>query len=226
MNSKPIIATEKSANKKTGVVSTTYAPISSCPTTCPFLNAGCYAQHGPSALHLGRINQASEGMTQIEIAQAEAAAIRALSGKQPLRLHVVGDCSSNEAARIVSEACEEYAAAHGRPVWTYTHAWRTVDAQSWGKVSVLASCETAADVIEAFDRGYAPSVTGEDLEIDSFSFKTVVCPAQTKDGVKCTNCRLCWSSESLRAGRKVIVFLPHGAKQKTVGETVRGLRNK
>ena len=58
---KTVIAIEKSANKKNGIVSATYAPISTCPTSCPFMNAGCYAQSGPTALHLSRINLASQG---------------------------------------------------------------------------------------------------------------------------------------------------------------------
>ena len=57
---KAVITVEKSNNKKTGIVSATYAPIFTCPTTCPFLNSGCYAQSGPTALHLNRINKAAD----------------------------------------------------------------------------------------------------------------------------------------------------------------------
>jgi len=46
MCEKVVIAVEKSQNSKTGEVAVTYAPIHSCPKTCPFLDSGCYAQYG------------------------------------------------------------------------------------------------------------------------------------------------------------------------------------
>jgi hypothetical protein len=60
------------------------------------------------------------------IAEAEAAAIRKLSGSHPLRLHTVGDCKTDQAAAIVADAAMAHTARYGQPSWTYTHAWRNV----------------------------------------------------------------------------------------------------
>ena len=50
-------AVEKSVNSKTGPVSVTYAPIYSCPRSCPFLDKGCYAQNGHCGIHLSKLNK-------------------------------------------------------------------------------------------------------------------------------------------------------------------------
>lgn len=221
MRNNVIIATERSGNKKTGIVSVTYAPMTTCPSACPFLNAGCYAQSGPTMLHLSRINKASDGMTRIDIAKAEADAILLLTGKRPLRLHVVGDCATDETAKIVSAACMEYASRHAQAVWIYTHAWRNVSVDSWNEVSVLASCETASDIVDAYNRGYAPAITGTPVEVEEF--RSIICLAQTK-GISCARCRLCWDVERLRKNRSVVTFLPHGARKKAANAAVEVLR--
>lgn len=211
-----IIAVENSKNQKTGDVSSTYAPILTCPTTCPFLDSGCYAQHGRTAMHLRRINQASEGMSQEALAREEAECILRLSGKRPLRLHVVGDCTSDFTTDIVADACEVYSSRHGSPVWTYTHAWRTVARSSWRKVSVIASCETAGDILDAHERGYACCVAGAGLLVDGF--RLIRCPAETKV-VDCQICRLCMHADRLLRQNRVILFTPHGAgKDKVKGK--------
>ncbi len=214
---KAVIVVEKSSNTKTGIVSATYAPIFTCPTDCPFRDHGCYAQSGPSALHLARINKAAAGKSIVELAEAEAIGLASLTGHRALRLHVVGDCSTDDAARIVSCACDDYMARHDQAVWSYTHAWRTVSVDSWGGVSILASCETALDVYEAFNRGYTPSVTGNVVE--AAGFRSVICPAQVRD-VNCVRCRLCWNGASLRKSKKVVTFLPHGARKRAAEEAI------
>src|SRR3954468_7603539 len=156
-------ATERSEDRKLTTdpksrpVSTTSAAQWACPDTCPFMASGCYAESGPMAFTTRRLNAAGENSPEA-IALVEAAAIRRLSGRNPLRLHLVGDCKTDEAARIVSTAAAEHTAKHDRPVWTYTHAWREVERASWQSVSVLASCETEADVAAAVERGYATAI--------------------------------------------------------------------
>jgi hypothetical protein len=81
-----------------------------------------------------------------------------------MRLHTVGDCRTDEAAKIVAAAAERYMDAGGGPVWTYTHAWRLVDRASWGRVSVLASCETPEQVELARARGYATAIVVDEFD--------------------------------------------------------------
>jgi len=201
------IATSRSLNRKTGTAAVTYAAQGSCPTSCPFLGAGCYAEGASIGIHTRRLNAAARNATALEIALAEAEAIDAMEVRlegQALRLHSVGDCASNLAARIVARACARWQERGGGPVWTYTHAWREVDREAWGIVSVLASCETFAQVAEARERGYAAAIV-----VEEFGAGMVACPAQTRH-TSCTDCRLCFDDAGLRRRRKVIGFRVHG----------------
>jgi hypothetical protein len=212
-----VLAVEKSQNSKTGVVSSTYAPIHSCPKTCPFMDNGCYGQSDFCGLHLNRINKEAvkQGVTKpLQIAKIEAAGIRKLSGKRPLRLHVVGDCSTPMSAEVVTAAAEEYKAKDNQDVWTYTHAWRTVPRSKWGSVSVLASCETIEDAKLAIRRGYAVSMVraksfNKVIKVDGL--KLVPCPNITHN-TPCDRCKLCMKDQKLRDTNRVICFFPHGKK--------------
>lgn len=166
------IAVARSGNEKIGDCATTYAAQASCPSSCVFFNGGgCYAENGriytSSTEPLNRA-AASVSATALDVAKEEAAAISHLPvvtcDARPLRLHTVGDCRTDEAARIVAAAAAEYMRRGGGPVWTYTHGWRTVDRASWGPVSVLASCETPEQVELARARGYATAVVVEEFE--------------------------------------------------------------
>lgn len=209
-----------SLNKKLGHAATTHAGQASCPSDCAFLGEGCYAERGPLGMFvLRKLNGAAEEQraTALDVAHAEAEAIdmmRVIRGL-PMRLHTVGDCASDEAARIVSAAAERYMDRGGGQVWTYTHAWRNVSRRSWGEVSVLASCETPADVTLARRRGYATS-----LVVEKFRGRrryrerrqTILpCPAQTtNDEITCSECRLCFNDKRLLEQRISIGFEVHG----------------
>lgn len=209
-------AVEQTSNRKVGAVSVTMAAQTSCPSTCAFYRSGCYAESGPQGICTARLNKAGAGATPETVAQDEAAAIRGLSGRLPLRLHVVGDCATEAAARIVAEAAADHTAKAGQIVWTYTHAWRTVPRAAWGAVSVLASCETAADVAEAHARGYAAAIvtpaTGQAKAWRTPQGDTMVpCPQQTGRAADCAACRLCWRDGANLAARRVVVFEAHGS---------------
>lgn len=217
MKNEVVLAIEKSQNSKTGTVSATYAPIHSCPKTCPFMDNGCYGQSDFCGLHLNRINKEAEKQKitkPFQIAKVEAAGIRKLSGRRPLRLHVVGDCSTPKAAEIVTAAAEEYKAKENQHVWTYTHAWRTVPRSKWGSISVLASCETIEEAKHAIRRGYAVSMVrarpfSKVIVVDGL--KLVPCPNITHN-TPCDKCKLCMRDQKLLATNRVICFFPHGAK--------------
>ena len=211
-----------SSNRKIGTVSATYASQASCPSTCPFYNNGCYAEHGPLGIHAKRLNQSQD--TAVQVAEREAelilnAANDPLQPSIPLRLHAVGDCATVEAAEIVARAAEVYIDLKG-PVWTYTHAWRDVPREAWGRVSVLASCETVADVKEASRRGYATAIVREQERTERLEGMTFVpCPQQTS-GRTCADCRMCFQDNKLHQVGTVVVFEPHGARRKTISDTV------
>jgi hypothetical protein len=222
---KVVIAVDKSRNSKTGLVSATYAPIQSCPSNCPFLNNGCYAQTSYTGMKLVGLNKEASKIRKVssnKIARIEAESIRKLKGKLPLRLHVVGDCKTPMAARILSCAAEDYINKNNQPVWTYTHAWREIPRENWGDISVLASCETLEECKQAMKRGYAASVVRLKPFKGTMPFsglKMTACKELTK-GIKCNDCKLCFNDQRLLEDNKVICFFPHGIRSEKARDAI------
>lgn len=214
---------ENSGNGKLGHgVHATYAPISqTCPSTCPLKGAGCYAQSGNVGVHNARREAYNAGTDPVQLAILEAAEIdlaRSLGVSGPLRIHVSGDSTTVQGTRALSDAARRW---RGK-VWSYTHAWRTVNRDAWGTVSCLASCETLHDAVEALSVGYAPAIVVPEFKNGAKSWKersiigdlTVIpCPAQTLDR-DCSQCRLCWDDVRLNATNSVIAFSAHGTGAK------------
>lgn len=205
---------------KLGRVATTSTPADqSCPHDCKLWNS-CYYRKG---LHLGRVNRTLEdqsmGASPLQVAYAEAAGIDQLKGDVPLRLHVGGDARTPDAASVVGEAAQRYAGRGGQPVFTFTHAWRTVQRRAWGaSVSVLASVETTAEARRAMARGYAAAITVPSHPADGKAWRAgklrvIPCPEQTK-GRTCAQCRLCMDAGALRRRGAVIAFAMHGSGNK------------
>lgn len=219
-----VVAVERSRNTKVGDCSATYVSQASCPADCALRNAGCYAEYGHVGLVTNRVN-AEEQINALVLAKREAKAIRALSGERPLRLHVVGDCRTDAAARTVAAACGEYTTRYGSPVWGYTHAWRDVPADAWGPVSVLASCERPEQIQAARDRGYATAIVVDrhvsDKRYTVDGERVIPCPQQTR-GVSCAECRLCWDAGRLKRDRVSIAFEAHGVQASKVRNVIEG----
>lgn len=222
----PATAIEMSQNRKLGAVSATYASQSTCPLSCPLRGAGCYAEAGRMGLHTRRLNDSD--ITQPEaVAQVEADAIDRLTGRFPLRLHVVGDSPTAECARIVSDAAGRHTAKHGQPVWTYTHAL-DVPREAWGSVSVLRSCERLTDVRKALEDGFGAAMVVPEFKQDTAyeiadGLTGIPCPEMTGKAESCLSCGLCMKADKLRAGNKVILFAAHGSRTKTVQNNLRVL---
>lgn len=210
-------ATRLSKNAKIGRAAVTAAAQVSCPETCVFKNGGgCYAESGSQGNFVTHpLNEVAQACaaTALDVARAEAVEIDALRSDRPLRLHSVGDCASDEAARIVSAAAERYMDRGAQPVWTYTHGWREVERASWGRVSVLASCETPLDALLARERGYAAAIVVDEFASDKrYEFESasvLPCPAQTRHRA-CSDCRLCFDDEKLKERNVTIGFAVHG----------------
>lgn len=208
---------------KNGRAYATHASQESCPKTCPLYGAGCYAESGLQGMFVtARLNRSADVRADT-IARAEAASIDALPSDTKaamLRLHVVGDCRTENAATIVASAAERWSSRTGAPAYTYTHAWRDVSRKAWRTVGVLASCESIADVKQAMRRGYATAMVVPEHTSDKASIvdgvRLVPCPAQTR-GVTCDTCRLCFDDKTLLARRAVITFAAHGlSKRKAI----------
>lgn len=213
----PVTAVEISGNSKTGPVSATYASQVTCPDSCIHKGISCYAEGGLTGFTTRRINRNAGGLEneQVALAILEAELIDSLKGFRPLRVHVVGDCSTDETARIVGSAMLRYSAKNGQIAYTYTHAWRDVKKASWQGTSVLASCETVEDIKKARELGYASTIVVESHpENGRAYFKQgellIPCPAQTRDDMNCTKCKLCFDAQKLFDRRASVAFAPEG----------------
>lgn len=218
-------AVERSKNSKVGDVSATYVSLKSCPACCALRGQGCYAELGKVGMYVRKLDKTADerAVDGRDMARAEARAIDGLTGQRPLRLHVSGDTRTATNAKIVAGAAERYIARGAQKVWSYTHAWRDVPRRSWGKVSMLASCETVDDAARALKKGYAPAVVvaehpadGRAVRDERTGVKLIPCPAQTRDEVTCESCRLCWNDDKLKADRAAITFAAHGPRQGAV----------
>ena len=207
-NGKHASAVELSKNSKVGPASATYVSQQSCPKSCVFLKEGL-----------------SEGPTPKDLAIEEAYAIDTLTGRFDLRLKVVGDSATNEAASIVGDAVKRFkerSKRYGseRAAWAYTHSWHpdkeNVRRESFGPISVLASCQSEDEVELANSLGYAAALVvdkmpGKVVKIDDKSY--VHCLEQSK-GTQCVDCRLCFDDEFLKEKNITIVFELHGSAVK------------
>lgn len=228
----------RSQNSKLGVgVASTYASQASCPTYCPFKGAGCYAETGYTGFTTKRLNNATKKGTRArDVARAESRAIRKMPARRHLRLHVVGDCRTNESAKIVSRAAADYkrrALLQGIKVsiWSYTHSASRVKRSSWDPaVSILASCETPAQVKEAQANGYATAIVVDHHISDKAymidDIKVVPCPEQTGKAASCAECRLCWDSDKLLARKVSIGFASHGILSDKVNQSLATANNR
>jgi hypothetical protein len=199
-------------------MSVTMASQHTCPTVCPLRNNGCYAEQGPMGIQTHRLNK--DGILSADdFARCEADAIDGLTGRNMLRLHEVGDCTTDSSARILADAAERYIdrarIEHGikdQKVYGYTHAWRDIERDSWGPISILASCENEADVLAATSRGYACAIVAmqhKDIPSKIGTMSTLPCPQQTGQKADCYSCRACMHDNRLY-GKGVIVFAVHG----------------
>lgn len=209
-----VAVTEKSGNAKTGAVAATYAAPVTCPNDCPLKDGGgCYGECGVMNLHRLRLSRTL--LTAEQVILNEAKLIKNMSGKRPLRIHVVGDAKTDTMARTLAEAAEIYRGRHGQGIWTYTHAWRTVLRASFGLISVLASCELARDAWLAMARGYAAALLVEEHSSKKVytyeGLQVLPCPAQTSENVTCSSCGLCLRDNYLKQKELTIAFAMHGS---------------
>jgi hypothetical protein len=218
-------AKEVTSNRKLGPVAATYVSQVSCPSECPWYDDGklgspCYANNGFQGFMTAKLNQGKGD--HLDAAHAEAELIVQLSGVRPLRLHIVGDCKDATAAKLVAKAADGYRAKCGQPVWTYTRAWEHVPRDAWGKVSVLASCETMGQVRRALRKGYATAVVvGKFARSTAYrkdGVKIVPCPQETGRVETCVECRLCLKDDLLRRAGITIGFEAHSGGAAKVRE--------
>lgn len=195
-------------NSKLGSgVATTYRPVGiTCPSSCPLLGAGCYAQRGRVAIHAKQ-------------SENDAGELQKLAGNTLVRHLVSGDWLKPNAkgGRIVDRALLRgvialHKAATWLKGWGYTHAAEQLDKAGFGPANwpanftILASCHTAEDKAAHNARGWATARV-----IDQPSERLpdeILCPvdaakyAGKQPKTTCARCRKCFDGN-----RNNIAFL-------------------
>ena len=214
---KKAIAVETTDNIKTGPMSTTYASRSSCPSSCPMKKGGaCYGESGPCRFVWQRLGN---GGTPEQIALEEASQIDRLTGMTDLRIHTVGDCRTEKAARILAGAAKRYL-KRGRPgvkAFTFTHA-QNIPYRAWFPIEIIASCETTSQVKKMQAKGYPTAIVVENFAKEGVYVKDGVCilPCRHQVGKahSCLQCRLCLNASALKKQGITIGFKIHGSTVK------------
>lgn len=204
--------TLKSANAKTGPIPVSTTEPDSCPPSCPFRDAGCYAKNGPLALHWRKLGERDRGMPWSEF----CIAIASLPAGQLWRLNQAGDLPGRGEEVNLSELRQLLRANKGKRGFSYSHkrspealaAIREANAEG---LTVNLSGNSLADADALAETGAGPVVCVLPASQTTNTRtpagrKVVVCPATQREGVSCATCQLC-----ARGNRSVIVGFPaHG----------------
>ena len=200
---------------KLGHAYRTYRQVgTTCPSECPLLNNGCYAQNGPTKIHSSRSATIKEDW--------KAKLLKLPSGSK-VRYMVSGDLFVNDQPdwETISAILEVHTRRRDLKGWTYTHGWRRLDASllnSLPNLTVNASTESLDDALRASSNGWptvmvVPSSFPKRVEYDQVT--VLVCPNQTNPQVTCDKCMLCFKKgRKLNGKPMVIAFRAHGARKR------------
>jgi hypothetical protein len=216
--------TPKSGNKKTGDIPVTISPSNTCPTSCPFKKAGCYADIGPLLIHWMAVDN-NRGLTWDQFCMK----ISELEPGTVWRHNQAGDLPGH-GNKIDRAALRQLVTANlGRRGFTYTHkpltkknisAIKSANARGF-TINLSADNLKHADQLSA--QNLAPVVVVLPMSQTTNTEtpagrKVVVCPATQRDDVTCKTCQLCAISS-----REVLIGFPaHGVRKRQASEVANG----
>lgn len=220
-----VFFTAESLNKKTGKIPVTVSSMKTCPSTCPFIGAGCYADIGPLAIWWRKVTDSVVGLTWDKFCEK----IAELPAGTVWRHNQAGDLPG-VGTKIDRSALQQLVRANrGRRGFTYTHKPLTVKNSSAIRsanrrgFTVNLSANNLAHADTLYDSGIGPVtvVLPSDQTTNTTTpqgRKVVVCPATQRDDITCKSCKLCAIST-----REVIVGFPaHGVRKRQASEVARG----
>lgn len=214
-----------SSNAKTGPIPVTITSQNSCPSTCPFMGNGCYAESGNMRIHW---NNVSNGKYAVGLNDF-VASIQALPKNQLWRHNTAGDLPGDDDT-IDSQALYAIIKANaGKRGFTYTHKYGNAhdiatirQANSMGfTINLSANNLSHADELSDKNCGPVVAVVPHDFDDKTPKYtpagrKVKVCPAVRSDNVTCATCGLCQ-----KADRDFIIAFPaHGARKKAAEKVV------
>ena len=205
--------TPKRSNAKTGPVAVTTSSRATCSPTCPFFQNGCYADGGPLRFHWDKVSRGERGKPWRD----HLADLAALPAGSQLRLNQAGDLPATDGkiSRLYARALA--AAVRHLKAWTYSHHKLTPSnlqiLRFLNRQGLTVNCstetESAADAAVAAGLPAVLAVNSEESRAQwstAAGNRVIVCPAQQRDGVTCSDCMLCHK----RGRRVVVAFLAHG----------------
>ena len=216
--------TPKSSNVKTGPIPVSTTSRDTCPTSCPFMGNGCYADNAPLRFHWDAVSRGERGGTLGELCES----IKALPDGQVWRHNQGGDLPG-KGERINRKELQRLTRANrGRKGFTYTHKPLDVgnnadairEANRDGFV-VNVSANTLADVdrVKRANVGpvvvVAPSDHGPETTYSADGHAIVTCPATYRDDITCADCKLCAKDRDC-----VVAFPAHGARTAKLDATL------
>lgn len=224
-----VLLTLKSRNAKTGPIPVSTTDRTSCPSTCPFQGAGCYADNGPlgglwsAVTNAGPLGRAKNGPNYIQTLDwaGYCNGIAALPAGTLHRANQAGDLP-HVGGRIYAPMLAALVTANaGKRGFTYTHhvpatgdnaALIEAANASGFTVNLSANSPAHADQLAALGIGPVTVVLGADHSANSVTpagRKIVVCPATQRDDVSCATCGLC-----ARLRDVIVGFPAHGARKR------------
>ena len=212
--------TPVSKNRKVGNIPVTTTERTSCPTTCPFYDKGCYAKSGPLGMHWRKVSDGERGTDW----QGLCDFVGQLPDGQMWRHnqagdlpHVLGNIDHDMMAHLVVSNT-------GKRGYTYTHHVlnthnvKIIERANRQGFTINVSTESKSDAVSAYNQGLpavcvVPTDHADYAEHDGVKF--VTCPAQMRD-ISCKDCGLCAQSKR----KCVVMFKAHGNSKKHVSKLV------
>jgi len=204
--------TVSTGNQKTGTIPTQYVGVNRDETwrSCEGCSlrsdngGGCYAWAGRASRAANSVRGAYERGRPSTLADAIA---RAPRSAKACRWGAIGDPARTRRSVLLGQL--ELAREEGFKVLGYTHFAMQEPITGVLRHNFLASCETAAQVEEAQDRGWLIALAGP----KAFP-GMLTCPNYKRPEIQCNRCTLC-DVPTLRKTRYAgIVFPAHGISAK------------
>jgi hypothetical protein len=216
------LVVERTTNAKTGPMAATYRTADTCPGSCPLRDAGCYARGRIFGIPARHGTEATASYPEV---RALASNLR-LGGM--VRANVSGDVLAEDGRPDYPYLSALSHVATERPdvaVFGYSHAWRSISPGIAPGVTLNASCESAEEIATATAHGWPTVTTAVDASDPIIGStiagrRVIICPAQTRDSVTCSTCRLC----ARPARRSTVAFLVHGSGKAQAARAIRATR--
>lgn len=222
-----MIWNRRSGNSKLGPIPASMSEPGTCPVTCAFYEAGCYAMYGKAGAHWRAVGR--RGISWDEF----LARVRALPAGQLWRHNVAGDLRHGEglidlprltALVLANErsGARGFTFTHHRPEMLHERAALAVANDRGFTINLSADSLEEADELAGWGVGPVVVTLPEDApkKLKTPAGRSVVvCPAQTSD-LTCAECELC----SKPRRKSIVGFRAHGQFKALVTELVKTKR--